>query len=648
MADFDLNSAPILQKGTSQAGFNLDDAPILQKNSAPQKSMLNQNLQDMYSWATPEGLKHAGQSAYDFLQGLAQGNQNTFAWATQKLPKALQVPRANLQPVSGSSIPMEAGQLAYSFAPGIGAEKAILSGLQRIPQVPAMLSRAVAGMGGGVASSPSVDANPLVGGAIGGIGAVAPEAIMQGIGKYLGRNVTPEEFQAAREAVPEGIKAPIGELAKSPRAKRDYGFTRSVAFSGADKPYMQMYDYLKGGIKKLGGEDIPENTNEYIYGALSDTYNGLRGETDKAYKKLAEYADTNQVKFDNADYLKNIEESLEEINKKTTKKGLVPEKSGIVDSKGNKIETVSQKNIPFNDDISALYARSKDTLQNFKDTPIETFNDAVNVRKSLNKIIKQRYNENDLESARYLEKLKEGLDKSIEKSGQKDKLFYGLHENARQARIKQGEMENLNRGNKSPFYKTWLKDGSPSTLISQYLKTGEGKDFSPELEKLMGYLSEKDKGIVASHYLNPKEDMSIAKQVTKLGKLSTQQQQLLFGQNAPLAANVSKLGDLYGEAKVADFVPKTGWSGSKALQALALVPGAAATTAGMPAAGAAAAILPLTGQLGQRFLRSDALKDAYARFLQGQKGVPITKTTNKGRVARNALIAALGGGNNGS
>jgi hypothetical protein len=628
MAGFDFESAPILQKGATSPTFNFEDAPILQKGdaSAPPKSMFNQNMESMYSWATPEGLKRAGQSAYDFLQGLAQGNQNTFAWATQGLPKPLQVPRANLQPTSGSNIPMEAGKIGYSFVPGIGTEKAVLSGLEGISQIPALLSRTIAGTAGGIASSPSVDANPLVGGAIGATGAVVPEAIMQGIGKYLGRNVTPQEFQAARDAVPEGIKAPIGELAKSPRAKRDYGFTRSVAFSGADKPYMQMYDYLKGGVKKLGGEDIPENTNEYIYGVLTKGYEGLRGETDNAYEKLARYADKNKVKFDSTDYLQNIDNALSDIRKNTT----------------------SENNLPLNQSISDLYALSNETLQNFKNTPIETFNDALKVRKNLNKIIKQRYNENDLESASYLERIKEGLDKSIQQSGREDPTFYGLHENARKARIKQGEMENLNRGNKSPFYKTWLKDGSPSNFISQYLKTGEGKDFSPELQNLVGYLSDKDKKILGSYYLNPKEDMSIAKQVTKLGKLSPQQQQLLFGQNAPLAANVSKLGNLYGEAKVADFVPKTGWSGSKALQALALVPGAGAAAAGMPAAGAAAAILPLTGQLGQRFLRSDTLKDAYARFLQGQKGVPLTKTTNKGRVARNALIAALGGSNNGS
>jgi hypothetical protein len=628
MAGFDFESAPILQKGATSPTFNFEDAPILQKGDAstPPKSMFNQNMEDMYSWATPEGLKHAGQGAYDFLQGLAQANQNTFAWATQKLPKALQVPRANLQPTSGSNIPMEAGQLGYSFLPGLGTEKAVLSGLEGISQIPALLSRTIAGTAGGIASSPSVDANPLVGGAIGATGAVVPEAIMQGIGKYLGRNVTPQEFQAAREAVPEGIKAPIGELAKSPRAKRDYGFTRSVAFSGADKPYMQMYDYLKGGIKKLGGEDIPENTNEYIYGVLTKGYEELRGETDNAYEKLARYADKNKVKFDSTDYLQNIDSALSDIEKNTT----------------------SESNLPLNESISDLYALSTKTLQNFKNTPIETFNDALKVRKNLNKIIKQRYNENDLESASYLERIKEGLDKSIQQSGREDPTFYGLHENARKARIKQGEMEKINRKDKSPFYKAWVKDGAPSDLIGQYLKTGEGKDYSPELQNLTGYLSEKDKKILGSYYLNPKEDMSIAKQVTKLGKLSPQQQQLLFGQNAPLAANVSKLGNLYGEAKVADFVPKTGWSGSKALQALALVPGAAATTAGMPAAGAAAAILPLTGQLGQRFLRSDALKDAYARFLQGQKGVPLTKTTNKGRVARNALIAALGGSNNGS
>jgi hypothetical protein len=633
MADFDLNSAPILQKGSSQAAFNLDDAPMLQKSQgSPQKSMLDRNMEGMYSWATPEGLKHAGQGAYDFLQGLAAGNQNTFAFATQGLPKPLQVPRANLQPTSGSSIPMEAGKIGYSFMPGIGTEKAVLSGLEGISQIPALLSRTIAGTAGGIASSPSVDANPLVGGAIGATGAVVPEAIMQGIGKYLGRNVTPQEFQAAREAVPEGIKAPIGELAKSPRAKRDYGFTRSVAFSGADKPYMQMYDYLKGGVKKLGGEDIPENTNEYIYDALSNQYRALKGETNSNYKALADYADQNRIKFNDEDYLQNINGALREIGGKTS----VPNTSKY-EASISQMSSLNPRTKSLNEDVTKLYDKSKKTLENFRDTPIDSFNDAINLRTSLNKIIKERYNENDLQSVRYLEKIKEGLDKSIQKSGQEDPVFYGLHQKANQSRINQGEMEKINRKDKSPFYKAWLKDGAPSNLIGQYLKTGEGKDFSPELQNLVGHLSEKDKGILGSYYLNPKEDMSVAKQVTKLGKLSPQQQQLLFGQNSPLAANVSKLGNLYGESTVADFVPKTGWSGGKSLQTLALLKSLG--TFGL---------LPAASQAGQRFLRSDALKDAYARFLQGQKGAPLTQTTNKGRVARNALIAALGGSNNGS
>ena len=160
-------------------------------------------------------------------------------------------------------------------------------------------------------------------------------------------------------------------------------------------------------------------------------------------------------------------------------------------------------------------------------------------------------------------------------------------------------------------------------------------------------LSEDGKKALAKAYLNPYDNTTLAKQMTKISKLSPTQRGLLFGDKASVAHDLSKISNLYGEAKVANFTPKTGFPVGKIKQGMTeLMAGVGLGATGsmmhiphaIPVSAALAAATPVYGQAMQHALRSNLLKDAYLKSISKGAKKSFTPT---GRIKRTAAIAAM-------
>ncbi len=550
---------------------------------------------------------------------------------------------------TGNKTAINVGKIAGSLLPGGVAEKGAALGLSGLERLPAIAKTALASSAGGAAGSLGVDANPLEGAAIGGgIGSalhIAPNvwpAIKSGARRLLvgnGKNVTPEEFKAARDAVPDGIAAPIGELAKSPRAERLYGLAKGAAFSGADKPYQQLYDHLTQGTGELT-EAAPnaEGLNDDVYKELSNKYETAKQGTRDAYQDLADYSDENSVPFDRTALDKKIDDSLSEIKK------------------ANKNETTAEH-----------YANAIKTLKDYKKTPLSSFSDAVSVRPVLGKLIRNSsISKDDAEARRYLQKIKSGIDESLEQSALKSDNpdILNLHNQAKEARKYQGTFENLNKKDETPFFKIYDKGGDSGKLLSQYLKPSRANTLNDNagiLSSLTDKLEPETTEKIAAGYINPDGQQTLANKLGRLKNLSKNQRATLFGDNAPTADNINQLSNIYSKSKSANFTPETGYTGSKEKQAAeiakellkqagrykTLVAGGAIGTpvAGIPGAIAGAAAWPALMQASQRALRSEWLKNEYARHLAGIARRPQAPNPILNNLVRQPAIATQGGNN---
>ena len=538
------------------------------------------------------------------------------------------------------------GKLAPAFALGplgeglasIGIESAasaspLIDSLAS-SKVGGALTRLLPSAAGGAASSLGGD-NPLKDAGEGAlIGAALPPVLSgianaypvakRGLTKLLvgsGKNVTPEEFEAARATIPEGIKAPIGELAQSPRAKNLYERTRSIAGSFAEKPYNQIYDYLNQGSKSLiEGAPKTESPNQFIYDDLVKKYEGLKSNTKDAYSDLANYADK-KIPFNRDSYDSYLDSTLENIKREMQRGPTAVDEN---------LENLKQ-------------------LQNLKEDKIENFSDAQKQKSSIRKLVDDLSSGANRDKKRFdaglLLGAKDALEQSMKDSASLDPVSFEKYQKANNARIEQGKMERLNLRDKTPFFKEYdKKETSPSNIIGSYFKTGKYQDASKLLSNLTDNLSPDSKKVLADYLISPSGNESVAKKLSTISKLTPGQRNLIFGEDAQKAEGLSNLANIYTKGKSADFTPETGWTGSKGTQSAIELSGALGSLLTGHPSGALVAYSPsLIAQATQRALRSDALKNEYLNYLRGLPAAPNRVSPLINRAAITALAAPRGG-----
>jgi len=496
------------------------------------------------------------------------------------------------KPQMPNSIATEIGEsipgIAASFIPGAGAEEAAGAALSKVPEFfgSNLAKKALQSAAGGAASAPLMGINPKTGAEWGAALGPAGE-LVSNIGKLpakiLGGKMGYEEAKQAIDSVPKGIKLPLGQIVDSPRLNRIYQGASSIPFSGTAKPYDQLNSYLQDGIAKLT-ENSPENVpdaNQHVFDMYKNAYDQSKQNTHNAFSELSDAADQlGDRGFDKTKLNDAISDARKEVNPKLV-----------------------------NDTASKQYKPIIDMLDDFEKTDIPNFQTANHVGQVLNDLYRQNSAPENGMMRRYINKLKSGLEDSIDDNASKYPELSELRQKANQARQYQAEFEKTPSGAKSPFFKINNNPNASDTgkFIDSYVKSSLGnKDNSSLLDNLLSKVDEPTKNLVAERFINPRGESSLSDQVKNLSKLSPGQRSLLFGGNKPVSDEILKLSKMFPEGKNPGFVPKTGFTGSK-------------ITGGVLGALHPELVgLPIGAQIIQRALRSNALKNIYLNSLKSQ------------------------------
>lgn len=469
------------------------------------------------------------------------------------------------------------------------------------------LGRTLTGAGGqaigGALSGPLAGVTPTVGALTSGITPLATEPLTKMLGRPT-RNITAEQFSERMKAQPEGVKLPIGEIAGIPASQSFYKGLGGIAGSGAQRPYIDLNEFLNRQRQQLEEKSNQSfsDPNDYLYNSYKDLYEQSKKNTNDAYEALGRLADQSDVPFNRNSYQKSLEKIKNESNKLIGKEG----KAGYKTAR----ET---------------YAPTLELIEDV-DRPIDDFSDARRLEETINK--KLSITPNNKENRiyrRHLMELKDGLHKSIEDSTSDVPELKSAYDNAKKMRIYQGTFENLNLKEETPFYKLLKKgdNADPGKFIESYIKPSKGTtDQSRLLDSLISKLPKDDKEVLAHSYLTSGgragEEPSMSEFISRLSKLNKKQRDMLFDEESPISDQLIKLSNLYPKGKIPEFVPETGFTGNKILQAMMqILAGGGAGLSGHPIEGLAiATAIPAAARAAGSALRSDWLKKAYLKALE--------------------------------
>ena len=510
------------------------------------------------------------------------------------------------------------------------------------------------GSGAGAAVSPMVGMDPRVGATLGALTPGGVKPVARGVRGFVGGTATPEEFAAARASVPAGIKAPIGELAQSPRAQQAYNLAQSMFGSGAGKPYEQLQKYIVGkqeGIMEPPVKPI-QDVNQHVYNEMKGNYETAKQNTGKAYARLATAADEGTLTIPEKEkglvselsLKEGLEGALREKEPYKTEDG-VPVYRGIAPRKVPAKAPVTPR-IPFNRDAldevlntqieetkkkmtsTAGKARYRPILQHltdYKKDEFKTFSPAYTEIATLNDLVGDAVAKDDKPLVRNLMAVKKGFEKSIDESAQDHPELKNYWQAAKNARIHQGKFEKLNMKQESPFFQLYNKyrgtespaDAGSFDLIGKYIKPStKTSEKSGLLKHLTDRISPETTKTMANEYL---ESDNLTDFLKKLKGLSKKQHTLLLGEKG--ATDAQQILD------ISKIFPKAATGGMKGSGAHGIARAVEAAGAGITAlhstlqgdplaAAATVAAIPTLGQTIQRILRSEMLKKAYARSLE--------------------------------
>lgn len=409
-----------------------------------------------------------------------------------------------------------------------------------------------------------------------------------GIGKY--GNITPEEVEQNMKNIPEGIKIPLGNLINSPKLQRIQGILGAIPFSGAEKTSDQLNSFLNESLDNLKS-NIPsnvDNANDYVFNEYKNRYEDAKEDTSNKFDQLSNSADNisknnPNINFDDSSFKSSIKNALDEISPQLINKTSIK-----------------------------AYKPITDFLNDFNNTPINDFQTATNVGKSLNNIYRQYMDPSDGLMRRYINQAKSGLEQSIDDNAANYPELSDLRNQANSARKYQAQFENLPNGQLSPFYKIYNNPRVTDTgkFINSYLQPSKGLiDNSALTNSLTSKLSPETNNFIFSKYISPTGDETIGQQLSNIEKLNDSQLTSLIGDKKPLVDQLKTIKQIVPESTSPGFVPKTGYTGNKQLSLLAMIM--------HPYLG----LGPLAARMGTSALKSNTLRDLYLNSLKNTSNI---------------------------
>ena len=249
----------------------------------------------------------------------------------------------------------------------------------------------------------------------------------------------------------------------------------------------------------------------------------------------------------------------------------------------------------------------------------------------------------------YMAKIKNAVNNDLEASseGKSQPEILQAFKNAKQARVDQGMFEKNIHGKPSEFAKQYNNprantELAPPRFIQNMIRPSTGNVDNTAFSKhLTDNLPEETKQDIFNALMKPKEDMSLAQQLNKIGNYKDSQLQQLIGDKTGLLNQMKQLKSLSPEAMSPEFVPQTGLTGAKA----ALTGGAGGFGLHDPMAGLGMAGMAIGNRALNHLLRSEAFKNAAIKSL-ARRGTQNALSKYVPRIT-GAITGSTGDNNNG-
>lgn len=593
-------------------------------NVTPQTYQLSTNDIDNLNTQQLQSQNPALASQYNQIQSGAFGNQLLpFSQVVNNYNQAKQGDQAAIKIAAGTmlGLPVEAAVGPALASYGLGGEGAGLLG--------SIANKAITGAASGTVGSiptslsmspqgslnysvPNTIAGGIGGGVLGGIaGAFRPGTVAS----ILGGTATPEQVAANQALVPAGINVPAGQIINSPKLNSTYSLLGLAPFSGAGKPYASLNNFFSDAMDQLNPASESNGNTDFdqiAYNDMKNNYETAKQNTSNLYSQYNNAAQSlGNINFDRTAFDNAINSARQDVN------------SNIV-----------------NATTAKLYKPVSEFLDDYQQTPINDFNTARALDKGITTMMQQPENYNNSEFMRVLSMVKGnadnpgGLYQSMDDTASQYPSISGLYQQAKQARIDQGQFESFN-DKPTLFSKMYgIEQKSPTFSSNNFISKSipmNSDNNADQINSVMNNLSPEGQNAVRADILTPKPNSTnpLGDQVSKVSKLQSPVQQAIFGEQAPLAQQVQGLNNMYPKGRYPGYIEPTGWSGAKFL---ALLHPKVASV--IPAAIAARATI-----------NSDIIPSMYLKSLQNASNAATPGTL--GPLMRNAALqSTLAGVNN--
>ena len=471
------------------------------------------------------------------------------------------------------------------FIPGVAATIAAPEA-----EGPALARGAITGaMGGALApgqdplSARNLAESAALGGALGQAGNLGRGLLSRLTGAKIGQ--TAEELNPE---VMQGTRQPLQTPVMRVLAKKQAGFP----LSGDEKFRQTLYDKVQNLDSEL--KDNPQSAgtepNQQAYDDYRSQYEDATNNTNNLYNQYAQMVDQKNIPFDSTDYASALNDQLSKL--KTATRG----------------KAVLQKALKPQIDI----------VNDFMKSPPTSFSEAVRDEQGLNRLWRQHTGQDDKPIRDTIQQVKNSLQDSMDTAAAQSPELNDLYQNAKQARVDQGLFEKNIQGRPSEFIKQYNnpradRELAPPRFIQNMIRPSTGNVDNTALSKhLTDNLPEETKQDIFNALMKPKENMSLAQQLNKIGNYKDSQLQQLIGNKTDLLNQMQNLKSIMPEAMSPEFVSPTGKEGAK--RAMTSGTGVLALS-GHPELAAGSVGLALGNRALNHLLRSEAFKNAAIRSL---------------------------------
>jgi hypothetical protein len=457
----------------------------------------------------------------------------------------------------------------------------------------------------------------------------SPSAAKSLLKNLAGGRSTPEQIQRKASYIPEGLKAPLGEIIDSPALTSiQKGLLKNIPFSGMGDVYNKLNDHARvrtnSIFDEISGGNVSENIPMETFMKAKENYLKVKDEVNGLYSDFRDKALNSGVEFDDSSLKKVIAEKSSDLNLSNFRPSVRPSIN------------ILKKDLDF-------YSKKK----------VSNFSDLENLRRDINDHYSSAMNDGDKLAMRSLAEIKSKLKETMLENAKKEPSVYDAFQKADSKYINEqipfevsGKVNSSGISQPSSFYKL-VKSQNPNTsgFISDYIKPTVKNDDSRSIDDLLKMLPDQEsKDQVATFHLKDSHDKDYGVSPTKLlnryKNLGEKQRASLFPRHSNELDKLLKLKEIFPETFEPSYIPSTGYTMTKVgpIKAGLGALGGAMIGSSHPSVALGIPASIIAGKASTDFLTNKRIRDAYVNELKRKTADRQVGTIEK--MLRDAMIRA--------